>query len=108
MTVGENIKEIRLNLGLTLEEFGKLLEPRATKSNVSKWEKDDNKPNDLRIRQIAEIGNVTVNHLLSIPDSDQRLEQILDLTYNLIFTSVNLTVKQKELIAEIRDLASKE
>ena len=39
---------------------------------------------------------------------EQRLKQILDLTYNLIFTSVNLTDKQKELIAEIRDLATKE
>lgn len=38
----------------------------------------------------------------------EKLNQILDLTYNLIFTSVNLTVKQKELIAEIRKLASEE
>lgn len=39
---------------------------------------------------------------------EQRLKQILDLTYNLIFTSVNLTVKQKELIHEIKILANGE
>lgn len=38
----------------------------------------------------------------------EKLKQILDITYDLIFTSVNLTDKQKELIAEIRDLASEE
>lgn len=36
---------------------------------------------------------------------EQRLRQILDITYNLIFTSVNLTVKQKEMLAEIRELS---
>lgn len=35
----------------------------------------------------------------------EKLKQILDLTYNLIFTSVNLTVKQKEMLAEIRELS---
>lgn len=38
----------------------------------------------------------------------EKLARIQDIIYSLIFTSVNLTVKQKELIAEIRDLATKE
>lgn len=38
----------------------------------------------------------------------EKLARIHDIIYNLIFTSVNLTDKQKELIAEIRDLATKE
>lgn len=38
----------------------------------------------------------------------EKLARIHDIVYSLIFTSVNLTDEQKELIAEIRDLASEE
>ena len=35
----------------------------------------------------------------------EKLARIHDIIYNLIFTSVNLTAKQKEMLAEIRDLS---
>ncbi|MCU7356267.1 hypothetical protein N7O58_01065 [Enterococcus dispar] len=33
----------------------------------------------------------------------EKLARINDIIYSLIFTSVNLTVKQKEMLAEIRE-----
>lgn len=38
----------------------------------------------------------------------EKLARIHDIIYNLIFTSVNLTAKQKEMLAEIRDLSGEE
>jgi len=62
MSVGKNIKEIRLNLGLTMEEFANKID--FGKSNVSRWERGENIPNDLTLKKIAELANISVNELL--------------------------------------------
>lgn len=51
--VGNRIKNIRLSLGLTMEEFGKLFDVVALKSNVSGWEKGKHLPNANRLKKIA-------------------------------------------------------
>lgn len=63
--LGERIKKIRLSLGLNLEEFGLKFSPTANKSNVSRWEKDKAIPTPERLNKIAELGNVTVEYLLT-------------------------------------------
>ena len=60
--VGRKIKEIRLEKGMTLEEFGKLF--NAGKSNVKKWEVGINLPNPERLLTIAKLGGMTVEQLL--------------------------------------------
>src|SRR5690625_3538497 len=60
--VGFRIKNIRQNLGMTQEEFGNLFD--ATRSNVSKWERGSSLPNKERLKQIAKIGDMTVEELL--------------------------------------------
>ena len=60
--VGYRIRNIRLNKGYTLERFGELF--GASKGNVQSWEKGLTLPNKARIKQIADIGNITVNELL--------------------------------------------
>lgn len=60
--VGFRIKNIRQNLGMTQEEFGNLFD--ATRSNVSKWERASSLPNKERLKQIAKIGDMTVEELL--------------------------------------------
>lgn len=68
--VGLRIRQIRNNLNLTLEEFGKIFSSNlnnklnAGKSNVSTWERGDSLPNKQRLEIIAEKGNITVNKLL--------------------------------------------
>lgn len=60
--VGQRIKNIRLNKGMTLEEFGKLF--NATKSNVNSWEIGNALPNKERIKTISKIVNISINELL--------------------------------------------
>ncbi len=65
--VGKRIKSIRLNLSskkVSLEEFGRLFDPVATKATVSKWERGQYLPNNERLFKIAEIGNVTTDYIL--------------------------------------------
>jgi len=61
--LGNRIRHIRKGLGLTLEEFGKLID-NASKSNVSKWEKGLVIPNNFRLKLIAKKGNTHIEELL--------------------------------------------
>lgn len=61
-TVGHKIREIRLGLGETMEEFGKLF--NASKSIVYRWENGTSFPNPERLKAIAKIGDTTVEQLL--------------------------------------------
>lgn len=60
--IGQRIKAIRLSLGMTTKDFGALL--GATDSNVSSWEKGRTSPNPERLRNIAKLGNMTVDEIL--------------------------------------------
>ena len=62
MTLGRKIKNQRLNKGLTQTEYGKKF--GVSKSNISKWEKGINKPNNKRLKLIADDMNITVTELL--------------------------------------------
>lgn len=69
-TLGRRIKDIRVNEGDTLEKFSNKINKQSNdiiksgKSNVSRWEKGENIPNDITLKAIADIGKVSVNELL--------------------------------------------
>lgn len=60
--VGKRIKSIRQNNGMNLEEFGNIF--GVSKSNVSKWENGRQRPNNQRLKEIAERGNCSISYLL--------------------------------------------
>ena len=60
-TTGERIKDIRLELGETLEEFGERF--NTSKATVFNWEKGRNLPNKSNLKKIAEIGGVSIHEL---------------------------------------------
>lgn len=64
--IGHKIKEIRMSLPdkPSMEEFGKLFNPPASKGVVSNWENDYNYPNESRLKQLAKLGNISVYELL--------------------------------------------
>lgn len=64
-TLGHKIKLIRIEKGLTMEEFGKLFKPVASDSIVSRWERDISTPINHRLKRIAELGNTTIEQLLN-------------------------------------------
>lgn len=63
--VGVRIKTIRLNLGKTQEEFGKLFTPAVSKTAVSRWENGERLPNNDRLEKIAAFVGTTVAKLLN-------------------------------------------
>lgn len=65
MTLGKRIQDIRFSYGKTLEEFGLMIDGKAGKSNVLRWENNHNKPNKFRLKRLAELGNMTVDQLLN-------------------------------------------
>ena len=60
-TTGERIKDIRLEKGMGKTEFGKLFE--ATGSLVNKWETNQVTPTEKRLKEIAEVGGVSIHEL---------------------------------------------
>ena len=66
--VGNRIKNIRLGLGLTMEEFGELFYEPAAQSIISRWEVGKSVPNAHRLKKIAELGDTTVQELLREDD----------------------------------------
>ena len=62
MSVGNRIRDIRLELGETMEEFWKRFD--TSKGTINNWEKDRNKPNKSNLKTIADVGKISVEELL--------------------------------------------
>ena len=60
--VGQRIKAIRLEKGMTTKEFGAFI--GATDSNVTSWETGRTSPNPERLKIIADLAGMTVQKLL--------------------------------------------
>lgn len=83
--LGRRIKSIRTEKGLTTKEFGKLVED-ASDSLVSRWERGVNKPNNKRLKRIAELGGISLDELLygekkSKYDADKLRKVLTDVTF---------------------------
>ena len=61
--VGQRIKKVRKQCGLTMIEFGKAL--NVTNVTVCRWENGQRMPNVFMILKIAKMGNMTVEEFLS-------------------------------------------
>lgn len=72
LLVGKRIRSIRLKIGMSMEHFGKLFS--ASKGNVATWEKGISLPNTIRLRQLATLGNITVDELLDITNYQELYE----------------------------------
>lgn len=73
--LGQKIKELRMNKGLTMEEFGKLFD--ASKSIVSRWERDISVPNEKRLKHIAKLANKSVSELIYGVPSANTIKQLI-------------------------------
>lgn len=78
--VGKKIHDIRVNLGLTLEQFGKLV--NAKKSDVYRWEKGYHLPNKNRLKIIAMKGGIEVSQLLQGNGKDS-IKEIVEIFKSL-------------------------
>lgn len=61
--LADRIKNIRLSLGETMEEFGKRF--NTSKATINNWEKGRNKPNKNNLLLIANLGGMSLDELLN-------------------------------------------
>ena len=62
MTLGEKIKKVRVEFGLTQEQFSEKL--FVSRQAVSKWESDRGLPDVTNLQQISSLFNVSIDSLL--------------------------------------------
>ncbi|KXB33135.1 DNA-binding helix-turn-helix protein [Aerococcus christensenii] len=66
--LGTRIKRIRVSKKQTLESFADSIKNitglKTGKSNVSKWERGENIPNDMTLQAIADLGGISVDELM--------------------------------------------
>ena len=100
--VGQRIRNIRIELGLTLNEFAEKVD--GTKSDIERagrvhmWENGYNLPNSKRLKVIAKIAGITVDELLygqqaNFNKYQERLLEEMKLNLapkNLIINSVSM------------------
>lgn len=110
LNTGLRIKQIRSNLGDTLEEFGKRIE--ADKSNILRWEQGKTLPNKQRLKAISVLGNISLNELIygSIDEflENNFLNLILDYKYPYPLSfDFNIYLKKYKLeVSETIDINS--
>ncbi len=61
--VGKTNLQIRKKYGYSMQKFGEIIDNALRKGSVNSWEKV-NLPNEKRLKQIATLGNMTLNELL--------------------------------------------
>lgn len=93
--IGNKIKNIRIGLGMTMEEFGRQFNPEVDKSIISKWESNGHNPNNERIKRIAELGAVSVEELLNSEPTLYKFND--DISYDLNSEVPKLYIKGKEV-----------
>lgn len=77
--VGTRIKSLRLSRGIDLAAFGSLIDPPASASIVSRWERGINLPSNKRMQSIAELSNVSVDYLLNgEPQNDTAIMKAIE------------------------------
>lgn len=96
--VGKRIKNIRLNKSKNLREFGELIsknlkeDKNISDSIVSRWEKGVSIPSAKRLKEIANIGNVSVNYLL----------YGVKVTYEDIEDNINTVSMKNEIMSDFK------
>ena len=74
--IGEKIRKIRKSRKLTQEQFGNLL--GVNKRTVISWEKGESFPHKDRLKQIANLEEISVRELLSKPLEQYSSKELLE------------------------------
>lgn len=74
--LGQKIKELRMNKGLTMEGFGKLCDTK--KQTVNNWEKGHNKPSPDRLKMIADIAGKSVSEFVYGVQSANTIQRLFE------------------------------
>lgn len=94
--VGQRIKTIRLNLGLTMEQFGNEL--GLTKASINNFEKGRNLPNRTNTLLIANIAKIKPETLLS--EEEPCMIQLMIESFEQMFYPLSDIMKEKLLSSD--------
>ncbi|WP_295288632.1 helix-turn-helix transcriptional regulator [Veillonella sp.] len=104
-TLGDRIKAIRISKGLTQEDFANLL--GASKGNVSVWESNKNKPNNTRLKKIADIGGVSITELLFNHKEEEIFSDVKSMVEYFLEDEEAFAFKISVLIGELEEPVGK-
>ncbi|GAB6640021.1 helix-turn-helix transcriptional regulator [Streptococcus uberis] len=105
--IGLRIKKIRLEKGMTLEEFGRLF--NASKGSVYGWETGRNLPNKDRLKLISKIGEMRVEELIAgnlYEDLEKKFDEIISSFPDYVKNASNITKLKKNIVQEIYNSAT--
>lgn len=92
-----NLKHLRVQSGMTQEDLAKKLDKDY--STIGKWELGQRSPMMIDVIRIAELFNVSLEHLIGSPISDSDHDEINLQQYKILFDKdTKLTDNQKEFI----------
>ena len=74
MTLGQKIKKLRTDKGLTQKDLADQL--HVTFQTVSKWESDTNEPDIATLKELSKFFNCSLDYLLSDSDEEKKEEPI--------------------------------
>lgn len=111
---GERIRSLRTSRGMTLEQFGELFDPPASKSIVSRWEAGKSIPSNERLKNLSDKFKISTNYLLYGKDEKEKQLEfykekekfLLDRTFDLLL--LMSTKQQAEILQEMRKCLEKE
>lgn len=72
MTLGERLRKLRKDLGMTQEQVAERITPKYTSAAVGAWESGRAKPRLDVLNQLADIFNVTSNYLLNGDEPERK------------------------------------
>ena len=76
MTLGQKLKKLRANQGLTQKDLADEL--HVTFQTVSKWENDENEPDISTLRELARLYDVSVDYLISEDDPKEETKEVVE------------------------------
>ena len=76
MTLGQKIKKLRNEKGLTQKDLANLV--NVTFQTVSKWENDENEPDVSTLRRLSQLFGCSMDDLLSEEESVEEEQQIVE------------------------------
>ncbi|HHJ7666621.1 TPA: helix-turn-helix domain-containing protein, partial [Streptococcus pyogenes] len=97
--VGERIKQTRLSLGESMEQFGSRF--NTSKGTVNNWEKGRNLPNKENLKKIADLGNKEVVELLYGNYEDRIFDELRNAAWLYNFDDIDLHELSKQVNDDI-------
>lgn len=72
--INERLKEMRLNAGMSQEELASKL--NVSRQSVSKWETGDSLPDILKLKQLSQLYDVSIDYIVGNTEFDRKEETL--------------------------------